>query len=243
MPTCRRWKRFILHRMFVLDGEVRAAYRGYEFIRVLRAVLDFCNADLSALYFDIRKDALYCDRPDSLRRRACRTVMDEVFARLTMWLAPLTPFTMEEAWEVRFPDAGANALRVMPEVPAEWENEAESARWENVQKVVGYVNERLEEKRRDKELGSALEAAPTVSLSSDAMKDFHSLDAAEVFRTSSATVQLNRELTSGWVVKYGKATGHKCERCWRILPEVTAPKFLCERCDDAVQDWDQHHAA
>ena len=84
--------------MFVLDAEVRAAYRGYEFNRVLRAVSDFCNADFSALYFDIRKDALYCDRPDSLRRRACRTVMDEVFARLTMWLAPLTPFTMEEAW-------------------------------------------------------------------------------------------------------------------------------------------------
>ena len=236
-------ERLILHRMFVLDGEVRAAYRGYEFIRVLRAVLDFCNADLSALYFDIRKDALYCDRPDSLRRRACRTVMDEVFARLTMWLAPLTPFTMEEAWGVRFPDAGANALRVMPEVPEEWENEAEATRWTKVQDVTSSVTIVLERARADKDIGSALEAAPIVATDTFGLEAFEGLDAAEVFRTSDAKMRAADTDAGGFMqgVLFERATGLKCERCWRILPEVTAPKFLCERCDDTVEYWDHHH--
>ena len=107
---------------------------------VVRPVLEFCSNDLSALYFDIRKDALYCDRPDSLRRRAARTVMDEVFARLTAWLAPLTPFPMEEAWTTRFPDAGSNCARVIPDTPAEWSNPAEAERWSAINTVLEVVN-------------------------------------------------------------------------------------------------------
>ena len=125
-------ERFILHRLWELDGQVRAAYEGYLFQDVIRPLTEFCQNDLSALFFDIRRDALYCDRPDSLRRRAVRTVMDAVFERLTAWLAPLIPFTMEEAWATRFPDAGSNCLRVIPETPADWRNDAEAARWAKV---------------------------------------------------------------------------------------------------------------
>src|SRR5690606_12650457 len=117
-------ERYILHRLWELDRDVRAAYAEYRFQDVVRPVLEFCAGDLSALYFDVRKDSLYCDRPDSERRRAARTVLDAVFERLTAWLAPLVPFTMEEAWTTRFPDAGSNCARVIPDTPAEWRNDA-----------------------------------------------------------------------------------------------------------------------
>jgi isoleucyl-tRNA synthetase len=235
-------ERFILHRLFVLDGEVRRAYGTYDFNTVLRQVSEFCNADLSALYFDIRKDSLYCDRPGSIKRRAARTVMDACFARLTAWLSPLMPFTTEEAWTLRFPDAGPNALRVIPDTPAEWENENEAKRWAKVQELVGAVTERLEERRRDKEIGSALEAAPLVTVTPELATALDGLDLAEVARTSSAAVETTSEMSGGWLVDFARATGHKCERCWRILPEVKETTRLCLRCEDAVDQWDSDHA-
>src|SRR6185312_6024616 len=110
------------------------------------------------------KDVLYCDPATSLRRRACRTVMDLVFERLTAWLQPLVPFTMEEAWTTRFPDAGSNCLRTWPGAPDAWKNEAEAARWGKVQTVLEAVTGALEVERREKRIGSALEAAPRVWL-------------------------------------------------------------------------------
>ncbi len=179
-------EKFILHRLHELDGQVREAYRTYRFQDVIRPVLEFCSNDLSALYFDIRKDSLYCDRPDAIRRRAARTVMDEVFMRLTAWLAPLTPFTMEEAWGTRFPDGGSNCARVIPETPGSWENQAEAARWALVSEVIGDVNTALENARTRREIGGALDAAVEVTTSDDHRAAFEGLDAAEVFRTSLA---------------------------------------------------------
>jgi isoleucyl-tRNA synthetase len=124
-------------------------------------------------------------RPDALRRRAYRTVLDYVFERLTIWLSPLTSFTMEEAWQTRFPEAGSNSLRVMPETPAAWRNDAEAARWAKVETVMSVVTGALEVERREKRIGSALEAAPVVHVAdADLLSAFDGLDAAEVFRTS-----------------------------------------------------------
>jgi isoleucyl-tRNA synthetase len=94
----------VLHRLYELDGVVRRAYETYQYRDALSAIVEFCNVELSAFYLDVRKDALYCDAPSSVRRRACRTAIDEVFSRLTAWLAPILPFTTEEAWLTRFPD-------------------------------------------------------------------------------------------------------------------------------------------
>src|SRR5690606_11166951 len=141
-------EKFILHRLWELDAQVRQAYAEYRFQDVVRPVLEFCSGDLSALYFDIRKDSLYCDRPDADRRRAARTAMDEVFMRLTAWLAPLVPFSMEEAWTTRFPDGGSNCARVIPDTPSDWRDEAEAARWGRVNAVLEVVNEQLEDARR-----------------------------------------------------------------------------------------------
>jgi isoleucyl-tRNA synthetase len=253
-------ERFILHRLWQLDGHVRAAYEGYRFNEVFRPVSEFCAGDLSALYFDIRKDSLYCDRPDALRRRAARTVMHEVFMRLTIWLAPLLPFTTEEAWGTRFPDAGPNALRVLPERAEEWENWKEAKRWGEVKKVTEMVTSALEIMRRDKEIGSPLEAAPKVFyVEHEPVEAFSGLDAAEIFRTSEAQIaywtetdmsKMDQLIEDGRWIQSSKpydvtsrdlAQGLKCDRCWRILPEVKPETKLCQRCDDAVKDWNARH--
>jgi isoleucyl-tRNA synthetase len=243
-------ERYILHRLWELDGEVRRAYEGYVFQDVSRALLEFCQVELSQLFFDIRRDALYCDRPDSLRRRAARTVMDAVFDRLTIWLSPLIPFTMEEAWTTRFPDAGSNSLRVFPTTPEAWRNDAEAARWAKVQQVTSVVTGALEVERREKRMGAALEAAPRVHVAEpELMAAFDGLDAAEVFRTSGAELlagdgpenAFRLPEIKGVAVEPARAEGCKCARCWRWLPEVEPPRMLCLRCDDAVDAWDAAH--
>jgi isoleucyl-tRNA synthetase len=222
-------ERYILHRLAELDAQVRQAYEQHRYDEVWRPVSDFCAQELSALYFDVRKDALYCDAPDSLRRRAARTVMDLVFERLTVWLSPIAPFTMEEAWTTRFPDRGSNLLRTFPDTPAAWRDEAEAARWGRIGEVLDAVTARLELERREKTIGSALEAAPEVAAAAPLVAAFDGVDPAEVFRTSQATLKVG---DGGIEVRPFRAEGKKCARCWRILPEVTAE--LCVRCEEAV---------
>jgi len=234
-------ERYILHRLWELDGQVRAAYERYEYTAVVRPLLDFCQGDLSALFFDIRRDSLYCDAPDDLTRRAYRTVLDAVFERLTAWLSPICAFTMDEAWASRFPDAGFNALRVIPDTPAEWRNDAEAARWAKVEAVTTAVTGALEIERREKRIGSSLEAAPVVTVGdADVLAAFEGLDAAEIFRTSGATLTAGGE---GVSVTPTAADGCKCARCWRILPEVKPASQLCLRCEEAVAVWDSSDAA
>ena len=257
-------EKYILHRLWELDTQVKDAYKAYRFSDVIRPLIDFCQGDLSSLFFDIRKDSLYCDAPTALRRRAYRTVLDYVFERLTVWLSPLTSFTMEEAWTTRFPEAGSNVLRVMPETPAAWRNDAEAARWAKVEAVTSVVTGALEVERREKRIGSALEADPLVFVvDRELFEAFEGLDAAEIFRTSQAAVvnpddderfdsadfaRLNcfsTDLEYVWV-KVRLADGKKCARSWRILPEVgTDPRYpeLSLRDAEAVAWWDQHHAS
>jgi len=236
-------ERYILHRLWVLDGEVRAGYEGLNYSSVIRALIDFCQGDLSSLFFDIRRDSLYCDRPDSLTRRAYRTVLDLVFERLTAWLSPIAPFTMDEAWLTRFPDAGHNAFRVIPETPSAWRDDALAERWAHIGEVTGAVTVALELERREKRIGSALEAAPVVRLGRlDLLAAFDGLDPAEIFRTSKAELQMEPGLEAVSIAAE-LADGHKCARCWRILPEVTSAAALCLRCEDAVEAWDRAQVA
>ncbi|MBU1346339.1 MAG: isoleucine--tRNA ligase [Alphaproteobacteria bacterium] len=231
-------ERFILHRLWELDLQVRGAYDTYRFQDVVRPVLEFCAGDLSALYFDIRKDSLYCDRPDAVRRRAARTVMHEVFLRLTAWLAPLTPFTMEEAWTTRYPDAGTNCARVIPDTPAEWRNADEAARWAKVNDVLEIVNDALEGARREKIIGGALDACPTVTAPAETFAPFADLDPAEVFRTSGAELVTGGDALS---VAIALADHPKCARSWRRVPDVGSdPDYpdLSARDADAVRWWD-----
>ncbi len=246
-------ERFVLHRLAELDGRVRSGYADFAFSDVARPLSEFCSNDLSALYFDVRRDALYCDRPDSVRRRACRTVLDLVFERLTIWFAPIVPFTTEEAWATRYPTASANSLRVFPATPDAWRNPVEAARWAKVEQVTRVVTGALEIERRDKRLGAALEAAPQVWIEDPQLiAAFDGLDAAEVFRTSQASLiagagpheafRLADE--PGIAVLADRAKGRKCARSWRILEEVGSdPRYsdLSLRDADAVALWDAEH--
>ena len=250
MPSLER---YILHRVHALDAEVRKAYEAYDFAAVIRPVADFASQTLSSLYFDIRKDSLYCDKPSDVKRRACRTVLNILFDRLTLWLAPVLSFTIEEAWGYRYLDAPESLYRVLTPAPAEWENAAEAARWEKIEHVLAVVTGALEEKRRDKVIGGALEAAPVVFIDSDPLlAAFDGIDPSEVFRTSQATLSASEGPADGFRLPEVKevsvvvhlAQGNKCQRSWRILPEVGSdPRYpdLSLRDADAVAEWDKTH--
>jgi isoleucyl-tRNA synthetase len=163
MPELERW---VLHRLAETDRTVRQACADFEFHAIFTALHNFCAVDLSAFYFDIRKDSLYCDRPDSPRRRACRTVMDRIFDCLTAWLAPILCFTAEEAWLARHGEAAETSvhLRLFPDIPAEWLDEALAAKWQTVREVRRVVTGALELERAQRRIGASLQAAPQVQV-------------------------------------------------------------------------------
>ena len=243
MPELERW---VLHRMAELDHRVRKGYAAYDFQDVWQAVFAFATTDLSAFYFDIRKDALYCDPKDSLRRRAARTVLDLLFHRLTTWLAPILVFTMEDVWLSRFPGAEDSVhLHDMPETPADWLDEPLAAKWEAVRRVRRVVTAALEVQRTAKVIGASLEAAPVVhvedggvlaALKSVPFEDVCITSAVVVTADPSPNEAYRLPEVPGVGVVFEKAEGAKCERCWKILPDVGshAHPATCKRCDAAL---------
>ena len=244
-------ERYMLHLMAKLDEDVRAAYAAFDFKLVWRKVFDFCALDLSAFYLDIRKDSLYCDHPDTDRRRAARTVMEIAFDRLTAWLAPICVFTMEEAWLNRNGEGAQSVhLRQFPETPAAWRNEALAGRWETLRDIRRVVTGAIEIERREKRIGASLEASPTLYLEGDALfAAVNGRDLAELFITSDVTVEKGEgpatafrgEDTPGVAVVASKSAFKKCQRCWRYTDDVganPAHKDACGRCADAVDRMD-----
>lgn len=244
-------ERYMLHRLTELDAIVREGYDNFDFKRIFAHLFNFATVDLSALYFDIRKDALYCDRADALRRRACRTVLDHVFKCLTTWFAPVLCFTMEEVWQTRFPDSGSSVhLQQFPDIDAAWRNDELAAKWDTVRTVRRVVTGALEIERREKNIGSSLEAHPRVYVDDEKyIEAYRGLDAAEIFITSQATISkgdapenaFRLDDVAGIAVDPGRAEGNKCARSWKILPEVgTDPDFpdLTLRDADAVRAYD-----
>ncbi len=157
-------EQLMLHRLAELDQLVREAYDAFDFKKIARALIDFANVELSAFYFDVRKDALYCDAPSSPRRRASLHVIRKIFDCMVTWLAPMLPFTTEEAWLSRDPSAVSVHLEQFPAIPAEWKNEALAEKWKKVRAIRSAVTGALEIERKDKRIGSSLEAAPVVHI-------------------------------------------------------------------------------
>ncbi|GAB1479598.1 isoleucine--tRNA ligase [Paracoccaceae bacterium] len=243
MPELEAW---VLHRVAELDREVREGYARYDFQGVFQKLFTFCTTDLSAVYFDIRKDALYCDASGSTRRRAARTVLDILFHRLTTWLAPILVFTMEEVWLCRFPgDTSSVHLVDMPETPADWLNPALAAKWEGIRAARRVVTGALEVQRTAKVIGASLEAAPVVHVADTAiLAALKSVDFANLCITSGIQLTADPEPQEafrlpevpGIGVVFEKAEGEKCQRCWQILPDVGSHKHpgTCKRCNDAL---------
>ncbi|SIS68969.1 Isoleucyl-tRNA synthetase [Roseivivax lentus] len=242
MPELERW---VLHRLAELDERVRTGYAAFDFQGVFQALFNFATVDLSAYYFDVRKDALYCDG-DTARRRAARTVLDILFHRLTTWLAPVLVFTMEEVWLERFPGADSSVhLQDIPETPEAWRDDALAAKWAEIRRVRRVVTAALEVQRTDKVIGASLEAAPIVHVeSAEARAALGSVHFEDLCITSDITITGDSAPEAayrlpdvpGVAVTFAKAEGEKCQRCWKILPDVGrhAHPATCARCNDAL---------
>jgi isoleucyl-tRNA synthetase len=228
-------ERLMLHRLAELDEVVRKGYDAFDFKRIAKALLDFMVVELSAFYFDIRKDALYCDAPSSVRRKAAVVVVRRLFDCLVTWLAPMLPFTMEEAWLDRYPGRTSVHLEQFPAIPADWRDDALAEKWRKVRAVRRVVTGALELERAAKRIGSSLEAAPAVTIADpDLLQAVADVDMAEICITSGIAVSGGEapggaftldEVKDVAVVPH-RAGGTKCARSWRYTDDVGSdPEF------------------
>ena len=244
-------ERYVLALLAQLDATLRQAVDDFDFNAYTRALIDFCNEDLSAFYFDIRKDRLYCDAPGDPARRAYRTVLDTLFAALIRYAAPMMVFTAEEVWGSRYPEGGSVHLLEWPDFSQLRQSRengnpvavgAESllgprfrgddemmGRWSALRTLREQVTEAIEPLRRDKVVRSSLEAAVTVPAAS-VPEGFTDSDLAELF--------ISAAVTRDEAMRVSKTADAKCGRCWRLLPEVTEDGALCDRCEDVVAQLD-----
>jgi isoleucyl-tRNA synthetase len=250
-------ERLMLHRLAELDALVREAYEAFDYKRIFAALNAFMTVDLSAFYFDVRKDALYCDPVSSLTRKACLTVLEHLFRCTVAWLAPMLCFTAEEAWLARHPSAdGSVHLELFPAVPAAWRDDQLAEKWRKVRLVRRVVTGALEIERAAKRIGSSLEAAPVIHVADrDLLTALAGVDMAEVAITSAASVVAGEGPASafrldevpGVAVEPRRAEGKKCARSWKILPTVGSdPDYpdVSPRDAQALREWGAlRHAA
>ncbi len=240
-------ERFVLHRLAELDAIVRKTAQEFDFHAMFTALHNFCAVDLSAFYFDTRKDSLYCDIPSAPARRAARSVLDDIFECLVRWLAPVLCFTAEEAWLCRHGDDAANSVHLSRyrDVPSAWRNEALGSKWEKIRELRRVVTGALELERAQKRLGSSLQASVEIFASAEFVAALAGVDLPEICITSAGTVHAAPPPDGSFAlpdvpgvgVLVAPAPGEKCQRCWKILPEVgrvEAHPDLCRRCAEAV---------
>ena len=231
MPELERW---VLHRLTELDSKIRAATESYDWAGVYPEVHNFCATDLSAFYFDVRKDAIYCDGKDSPRRRAARTVLDHLHRCLTIWLAPVLCFTAEEAWTARFGEEGSVHLQLFPDLPHEWRDDALAAKWDQIRAIRRRITVPIEAARAAKTIGASLQASVTLKLAPDEALLLNEAEWADVSIVSALRSVAG---TGDEPAEVAIAPGEKCVRCWKVLPEVgthAAHPGLCLRCVEVV---------
>ncbi|MFZ9395813.1 MAG: class I tRNA ligase family protein, partial [Erythrobacter sp.] len=229
-------ERYVLALLGELDAKLREAAESYDFNSYTRALIEFCNEDLSAFFFDIRKDSLYCDASEDPKRMAYRSVLDTLFHALVRWAAPVLVFTAEEVWGTRYPEGGSVHLLEWPELP-EVGDEQLMQKWSHLRELRNEINEGIEPLRRDKVIRSSLEAIVTVR-TKDAFlaQRAASVDMSEIAIAAQVNVMgfTDDTVPEVTIVTVTKSTDHKCGRCWRLLPEVAEDGALCARCEDVV---------
>ncbi len=257
-------ERYVLALLGEVDATLRRAVEAYDFNTYVRTLIEFCNEDLSAFYFDIRKDSLYCDAPGDPRRRAYRSVLDTLFHALVRWAAPVIVFTAEEVWAARYPEGGSVHLLEWPEVPSNHpihrrpgldpgqgfssaslaENSLAPGqargdelmrKWSVIREVRKVVTTAIEPLRREKVIGSSLEATVSVHLRPmDAVCLIRDVDLSEVFLSAEVQLDGSDDTGDAIAVQTGVTNNHKCGRCWRLLPEVPEDGALCGRCAQVI---------
>jgi isoleucyl-tRNA synthetase len=243
-------ERLMLHRLSELDALVRAAYKDFDYKRIFAALNAFLTADLSAFYFDVRKDTLYCDPYSSLKRKACLNVLDHLFRCTVTWLAPILSFTAEEAWLARDPNAASVHLQSFTAVPEDWRNDALAEKWRKLRNLRRVVTGALELERAAKRIGSSLEAAPVIYVAdADLFAIAADADLAELCITSDATLVEGEVPASAFrlddvaavAVEPRLAQGRKCARSWKISLAVGSdPQYpdVTPRDAQALREWD-----
>ena len=243
-------ERLMLHRLSELDGLVRTAYKDFDYKRIFAALNAFLTADLSAFYFDIRKDTLYCDPYSSLKRKACLNVLDHLFRCTVTWLAPILCFTAEEAWLAREPNATSVHLESFPAVPESWRNDALAEKWRKLRNLRRVVTGALELERAGKRIGSSLEAAPVIYVADAGLFGIAAdADLAELCITSDAMLiegegpeqAFRLDDVASVAVEPRLAQGRKCARSWKISPAVGGdPQYpdVTPRDAQALREWD-----
>jgi isoleucyl-tRNA synthetase len=240
MPELDRW---VLHRIAEIDATVRQSVADFDFNTTVAAISTFVNGDLSAFYFDIRKDSLYCDASTAIKRRAARTVLDHLFHALTKWLAPVLVFTAEEVWLTRFPDSDSVHLGEYAPVGLDWLDGAVVAKWARVRDLRTLVTNAIEPLRREKSVGSSNAAAVAMYLAhAEDAAHLASLDMAELAISGAFSVVIGdapegafavHDIAGAAVVVMPSADP-RCDRCWRYLPDVADDTGLCGRCTEVV---------
>jgi isoleucyl-tRNA synthetase len=243
-------ERLMLHRLVELDRQVRQAYADFDYKRIFAALNAFMTADLSAFYFDIRKDSLYCDPYSSVTRKSCLTVLDHLFRTTVCWLAPMLCFTAEEAWLARDPAAASVHLELFPPVPAVWRDDALAEKWRKLRAIRRVVTGALEIERAQKRIGSALEAHPVIHVADpELFAAAVEVDLAELCITSGAVLvegdgppeAFRLPDVPGVAVIPRLAEGRKCARSWKISPAVGLdPQFpdVTPRDAQALREWE-----
>ena len=245
--------KWVLHRLSALDATVRQSIADFDFLKIINELNNFCARDLSAFYFDVCKDTLYCEAKSSIKRRAIVTVLDEVFKYLCHWLSPVLVYTCEEAWlsykglSLESDSHESIHLSQMPSPPAEWKNDALAQTWEKIAAVRSVVTGALEIKRAEKAIGASLEASPRVYVADTALASvLQSIDFADVCITSAITIETGASPSGSFTLQgvegisvvFEKASGQKCARCWKYTPDVGSDKAhpsVCARCAGVVK--------
>ena len=240
-------EKYILYRVCEVDEKIRSSYENYSFQSVFQTYFQFCTQDLSSFYFDIRKDVLYCDQENSIKRKATLKILDILFFRLTTWFSPILPFTMEEVYLERFPGA-ENSVHLLdiPGNDKDWYNPEHVKHWNKIRDVRRVVTGAIEVLRQDKVIGSSLEACPVIYIKDKKLFEIiKSVDMSEVCITSGVNVEFSKTTIPdscftlddvhdvGVICK--TAQGKKCQRCWTLnLSLDKSENELCDRCYQAV---------
>jgi len=243
-------ERLILHKIYILNQQVQTNYKNFDFLKSFNAAFNFCTNDLSSFYFDVRKDSLYCDARNSHTRKSTRTVLNYLFYFLVKILAPILCFSMEEAWLVRKNNNDSVHLHDFEDIPKNWLDEDLNKKWNNILSLRKVVNGAIEIERQSKKIRSSLEAIPAIYCQNKAVEEsIKNLDLSEIFITSSVYFSTNKkpdqksfslDSCSNVHVIIEKATGEKCERCWKVNKDISEGgvknnAFLCNRCSLIVK--------
>merc|ERR1711966_9891 len=211
-------EQFMLHKIYSLNINFRNYFKNYDFHNLYKELLNFCTVDLSAFYFDIRKDTLYCDPKESKKRRSTIILLNIILNSLLKWFAPILSFTTEEIFKLLFENNKSIHLEKFIDFPKIFNNEKLNKKWHELIKVRNICNISIEEKRASKEIGSSLEAELQINLGNKFLEITKGVDFSELCITSKAKVSYLEN--SETKVQTSKAEGSKCQVCWKITKDA-----------------------